>query len=118
MLVRSEPGRAHPAEPWRGAEPAAGLDKGLGKSREGLTVLGEGWNSIAVLDTGLGGGLPTGGGDLGGFLGSLGEQVEGDFGTGTVFSTRLINALVTDDGTVYVGAVTKDALVKAAGEGK
>ena len=38
----------------------------------------------------------------------------GKFGSGTVFSTRLVNALITDDGKVYAGAVTKDALVKAA----
>ncbi|MCT7356554.1 DUF2092 domain-containing protein [Streptomyces sp. 15-116A] len=82
---------------------------------DGMKVLGEGWNSIATFDTG-GEGLPAG--DAGGFLGSLGDQVKGDFGTGTVFSTRLVNALLTEDGTVYVGAVTKDALVKAAEEGK
>jgi outer membrane lipoprotein-sorting protein len=82
-------------------------------------VIGEGWNSIAVLDTG-GEGIPSGsevGGDLGGFMDSLGDKVKGSFGEGTVFKTRLINALITDDGTVYVGAVTKDALVKAANAG-
>ncbi|MEU9479122.1 sigma-E factor regulatory protein RseB domain-containing protein [Streptomyces sp. NPDC048191] len=91
---------------------AEGHDKG--------TVLGKGWTSIATFDTGAKGGLPTGsrGGDLGGFLGSLGDTVTGKFGKGTVFSTRLVNALITDDGKVYAGAVTKDALVKAANTGK
>ncbi|MFF9771837.1 outer membrane lipoprotein carrier protein LolA [Streptomyces sp. NPDC014636] len=90
--------------------------EGLG----GLNVLGEGWTSVATFDTGAEGGMPTGsqGGDLGGFLGSLGDQVSGKFGKGTVFSTRLVNALITDDGKVYAGAVTKDALVKAADGGK
>ncbi len=96
-------------------------DKGLGKGADEPTVIGKGWNSIATFDTG-GQGVPTGssagGGDLGGFLGSLGDQVKGDFGKGTVFSTRLVNALVTDDGKVYVGAVTKSALVKAADAAK
>ncbi|MFJ8060865.1 outer membrane lipoprotein carrier protein LolA [Streptomyces sp. NPDC096142] len=96
-------------------------DKGLGKGDDAPTVIGKGWNSIATFDTG-GQGVPTGssagGGDLGGFLGSLGDQVKGDFGKGTVFSTRLVNALVTDDGKVYVGAVTKSALVKAADAAK
>lgn len=96
-------------------------DKGLGKGADDPTVIGKGWNSIATFDTG-GQGIPTGssagGGDLGGFLGSLGDQVKGDFGKGTVFSTRLVNALVTDDGKVYVGAVTKSALVKAADAAK
>jgi outer membrane lipoprotein-sorting protein len=101
------------------ATPGHGSAKGLDKS--GFDVLGKGWNSIAVLDTGSKGGLPTGsasgGGDLGGFLSSLGDPVSGKFGKGTVFSTRLINALITDNGKVYVGAVDKAALVKAANAG-
>lgn len=87
---------------------------------EGLNVLGDGWDSIATFDTG-GQGVPSGseaGGDIGGFLDSLGDKVSGKFGEGTVFKTRLINALITDDGKVYVGAVTKDALVKAADAAK
>ncbi|WP_405931323.1 LolA family protein [Streptomyces sp. NBC_00827] len=89
----------------------AGLD-GL----EGLKTIGEGWNAIAEFDTG-GEGVPSGSSgnsDVDGFLNSLGDQVTGKFGSGTVFSTRLVNALITDDGKVYAGAVTKDALVKAA----
>ncbi|MFG2356688.1 outer membrane lipoprotein carrier protein LolA [Streptomyces sp. NPDC048521] len=98
--------------------PKAGED--FGKGLDGATVLGKGWTSVVTFDTGAGGGLPTGsrGGDLGGFLGSLGDKVSGKFGKGTVFSTRLVNALITDDGTIYAGAVTKDALVKAADAGK
>ncbi|MET7383168.1 DUF2092 domain-containing protein [Streptomyces sp. NPDC005526] len=89
-------------------------------AKEGPKVLGKGWNSIATFDTGGKGGAPSGSGsgDLGGMLGSLGDQVTGKFGKGTVFSTRLINALITDDGKVYVGAVTKGALVKAANAGQ
>ncbi|MFF0836802.1 MULTISPECIES: outer membrane lipoprotein carrier protein LolA [unclassified Streptomyces] len=96
----------------------------LAKGMNGATVLGKGWTSVASFDTGGGAGLPSGGrgggqgGALGGFLGSLGDQVSGKFGKGTVFSTRLVNALITDDGKVYAGAVTKDALVKAANTGK
>ncbi|MGW5653988.1 LolA family protein [Streptomyces humi] len=100
--------------------PGNGAPKDLEK--DGFDVLGKGWNSIAVLDSGSKGGLPTGSasgkaGDLSGFLGSLGDPVSGKFGKGTVFSTRLINALITDDGKVYVGAVDKAALVKAANAG-
>jgi outer membrane lipoprotein-sorting protein len=83
---------------------------------DGLNVIGDGWDSVATFDTG-GKGVPSGseaGGDIGGFLDSLGDKVSGKFGTGTVFKTRLINALITDDGKVYVGAVTQDTLVKAA----
>ncbi|MEV8016754.1 DUF2092 domain-containing protein [Streptomyces sp. NPDC086554] len=87
----------------------------------GLNVIGKGWNSIAELELPGGQGLPTtesGSGDMPQdaqrFLDSLGDKVTGKFGEGTVFKTRLINALITDDGKVYAGAVTKDALVKAA----
>ncbi|GGW91636.1 LolA family protein [Streptomyces lomondensis] len=98
--------------------PKSGDD--LGKGLDGMKTIGEGWNSIAVFDTG-GEGMPSGeagGGELGGFMDSLGDKVTGKFGSGTVFSTRLVNALMTDDGKVYVGMVTKDALVKAADAGK
>lgn len=101
--------------PEHGRPAEGGLAEGL----DGLKVIGEGWNAIATFDTGAQGGLPTASPDgdlgaLGGFLGSFGDQVKGDFGSGTVFKTRLVNALITDDGKVYAGAVTKDALVKAA----
>jgi outer membrane lipoprotein-sorting protein len=108
-----------------GKGPSEDLGKGaadaFGKNGpEGLNVIGDGWDSIATFDTG-GQGVPSGsevGGDVGGFLDSLGDKVSGKFGEGTVFKTRLINALITDDGKVYVGAVTKDALVKAADAAK
>ncbi|WP_367433505.1 LolA family protein [Streptomyces celluloflavus] len=97
--------------------------KGLG----GLTVSGKGWTSIATIK-GAGSGLPSAGakgadakgaaGDADKFLDSLGDKVTGSFGSGRVFSTRLVNALMTDDGTVYVGAVDKQALVDAANAAK
>jgi outer membrane lipoprotein-sorting protein len=98
------------------------------------TVLGKGWDSIAVI-TSPGGALDKtgksgadgaeglfGGGDhrKGGghdgesLLNSFGKQVSGTFGTGTLFHTRLVNALLTDKGTLYVGAVTESALTDAA----
>ncbi|OKK05889.1 hypothetical protein AMK26_07225 [Streptomyces sp. CB03234] len=85
---------------------------------EGLNVIGEGWTSVAQL-TGPAGGVPS---DLPSdappeaqqFLDALGDKVTGKFGSGTVFETRLVNALLTDDGKVYVGAVTPETLVDAA----
>ncbi|MEU6092530.1 DUF2092 domain-containing protein [Streptomyces sp. NPDC047085] len=101
-------------------EHAPKLGEDFAQGMDGAKVIGKGWNAIATFDTGAEGGMPSGseGGAFGGFLGSLGDQVSGTFGKGTVFSTRLVNALITDDGKVYAGAVTKDALVKAANEGK
>ncbi|MFF7042653.1 outer membrane lipoprotein carrier protein LolA [Streptomyces massasporeus] len=100
-----------------GHAPRAGKD--FGQGHDGMKTIGEGWNAIAIFDTG-GEGVPSGkaGGEFGGFIDSLGDKVHGKFGSGTVFSTRLVNALVTDDGKVYAGLVTKDALVKAADAGK
>ncbi|GAA2624718.1 DUF2092 domain-containing protein [Streptomyces axinellae] len=82
------------------------------------------WNKVVEWDGGLPGGVggkdgaPGGSGGAPGdgqkMLDSVTDKVKGDFGTGRVFSTRLVNALMTDDGKVYVGAVTKEGLVKAA----
>ncbi|MEW2059610.1 DUF2092 domain-containing protein [Streptomyces sp. NPDC007002] len=85
----------------------------------GFNVIGKGWTSIAEITSPGGTGLPeAGSGDIPaeaqGFLDALGDKVTGTFGSGTVFKTRLVNALLTEDGSVYVGAVTKDALVRAA----
>ncbi|NXY95283.1 DUF2092 domain-containing protein [Streptomyces sp. BR123] len=92
-----------------------------GKGGNGDTkVLGEGWATIARIDTGAGRSLKELENDKNApkeakqFLNSLGDKVSGGFGEGRVFKTRLVNALITDDGKVYVGAVTKDALVQAA----
>ncbi|MFI6471545.1 outer membrane lipoprotein carrier protein LolA [Streptomyces sp. NPDC050516] len=105
-------------------KPEQGLPGGLGNlgDAKNTKVIGKGWTAIAEFDTG-GKGMPKadngkGGGDAQKFLDSLGDKVSGKFGTGTVFKTRLVNALITDNGKVYVGAVTKDALVDAANSGK
>ncbi|MEU7383734.1 MULTISPECIES: DUF2092 domain-containing protein [unclassified Streptomyces] len=111
-------GAERKAGPGRQFHEPGAQEKGL--AEKGPEILGKGWNSIAVFDTGTKGGIPSssGKGEFGGFLDSLGDRVSGTFGKGTVFSTRLVNALITDNGKVYVGAVTKDTLVKAAGAGK
>ncbi|PZT75981.1 MULTISPECIES: LolA family protein [unclassified Streptomyces] len=84
-------------------------------------IIGKGWNSIAEIRTPGGAALPTEATkgvppQAQQFLDALGDKVTGKFGSGTVFKTRLINALMTDDGRIYVGAVTKDALVAAAND--
>ncbi|MFC7310770.1 outer membrane lipoprotein carrier protein LolA [Streptomyces monticola] len=122
----------------KGLEGADGIGGGFGggmagmAGKDGMKVIGEGWSSIAVLDAG-GQGMPSKGSGPGsgsgsgsgevppeaqGLLDAFGDKVTGKFGSGTVFSTRLVNALMTDDGKVYVGAVDKDALVKAANAAK
>ncbi|MER6915779.1 DUF2092 domain-containing protein [Streptomyces sp. NPDC000594] len=91
----------------------------------GLDILGKDWTSIATFKA-PGGGLLAGAEgskgevpeELGGVLDMFGDRVNGEFGQGRIFTSRLVNALMTDDGTVYVGAVTQDALVKAANAAK
>ncbi|MFE4534901.1 outer membrane lipoprotein carrier protein LolA [Streptomyces scopuliridis] len=107
-----------------------GHDKAKGPKDQGdVKVIGEGWNAVYELKTGAGEGIAGAAGadaaksgdvpaEARQFLDALGDKVTGKFGSGTVFKTRLVNALMTDDGTVYVGAVTQDALVKAANEAK
>ena len=100
------------------------LPKGTGHKGEqrgpgDVKVIGEGWNAVAELTLPGAKGLPSAGSDqlppdAQGLLDSFGNRAHGKFGSGTVFSTRLINALITQDGKVYVGAVDKDALVKVA----
>ncbi|MGP3953044.1 LolA family protein [Streptomyces sp. 7N604] len=102
---------------------ARGLDK-----LSGLGGLGEGWATVVRIKGAEGArgagspGAPSGKDEMPAearsFMDSLGEKVTGKFGSGTVYSTRLINALMTDDGAVYVGAVDKSALVKAANQAK
>ncbi|MFE5596513.1 outer membrane lipoprotein carrier protein LolA, partial [Streptomyces sp. NPDC056549] len=108
-------------EGFEGGFPGLGKDFGkeFGGSGEGLNVIGEGWTTIAKFDTGAAAPetdeAPK---EIQGFLDSFGDKVTGKFGSGTVFKTKLVNALLTDDGKVYVGAVTKDALVDAANAAK
>lgn len=95
----------------------------------GFKVLGKDWASIAhftvpedlgkAADKGAGKGSGKAGhagksAPDGGLFEKFGSKVSGPFGSGQVFSTRLVNALITDKGDVYVGAVTKDALIAAA----
>ncbi|MEV7089850.1 DUF2092 domain-containing protein [Streptomyces sp. NPDC093085] len=112
---------------------------GIGEGKDGAKVIGKGWNAVYVLSSSEGEGLAgeakgdaakngaaKGGSDAKAsgelpaeaqqFVDALGDKVTGKFGTGTVFQTRIVNALTTDDGTVYVGTVTKDALLKAANQ--
>lgn len=115
----------HQEKSFKGQHPGGGAGA-LAGSLSGLNVTGKGWDTIARLDDqGAGGSkdapssAPSGnGGEASGLLGSFGTKVKGDFGSGTVFSTRLVNALMTDDGKVFVGAVDKDALVAAANKAK
>ncbi|MFJ2560403.1 MULTISPECIES: outer membrane lipoprotein carrier protein LolA [unclassified Streptomyces] len=106
----------------------------LGGSDGDVKVIGKGWSTVYALsspDGGAGAKADSTADSKAGavkpedvpaeaqqFMDALGDKVTGKFGSGTVFQTRIVNALMTDDGKVYVGAVTKDALIKAADQAK
>jgi outer membrane lipoprotein-sorting protein len=96
------------------------------------TFVGSGWDTVAVFRTkgalppgtapndatswkdGKKGPHDRGPADVGAILGGFGKHVTGSFGSGTLFHTRLVNVLLTQDGTIYAGAVTQSALESAA----
>ena len=58
-------------------------------------------------------GLPSGNGALDQLLTNA-PTVQGSWGSGKVLTTKMVSALITDDGRVFVGLVTPDALQAAA----
>ncbi|NUU22972.1 MAG: DUF2092 domain-containing protein [Streptomycetaceae bacterium] len=122
---------------------AGALDLDLGKLTSGFSgtdpkVHGQGWNTVVELRLPAGLGALTGDdkgkdgkdgkdgkeskeqkdarGAVAGLLDKAGTPVSGSWGSGTLFSTRLATALVTDDGRVFVGAVDGDTLQRTASE--
>ena len=136
-VQRALPGIGKPGVQPDFGKPGLGMpDAGKqhpGKS--GFSLIGKGWTTVAELkapepsaaedqaDARDGDGARADG-DAGlppearKMLQGFGDEVTGEFGTGTVFSTRLVNVLLTDDGAVYAGAVDKSLLVKAANAAK
>ena len=86
-------------------------------------VLGEDWHQVARLtlpgglplpDAGARGGAEHAAPGLSALLDEVTTEVKGEFGTGRVLTTRLVNVLLTEDGQVYLGALTPEGLVEAA----
>ncbi|UNO41290.1 DUF2092 domain-containing protein [Streptomyces sp. MST-110588] len=105
-----------------GADGDSATPQGARGGPSGMKVIGKGWTSIVTVK-GSGSGVPSAkeegpAGEAGKFLDSIGEKVNGSFGSGRLFSTRLVNALITDNGTVYAGAVDKQTLIDAANAAK
>ncbi|MFD8559422.1 outer membrane lipoprotein carrier protein LolA [Streptosporangium canum] len=107
-----------------GRGPEAGQERAEALKGE-ITTVGEGWTTVAVLPfsaqdlTGPAqqGGRP-GGQDATAVADALlksAKQVSGAWGSGKVIQTKLVSALLTDDGRLLVGAVTPEKLTEAAG---
>ena len=105
--------------------PRPGSDSADAKKHRNHRVIGDGWTSVLELRDVP---LPTKGKQEGrqGQDGSrdgqqlvttllqAAEPVSGPYGQGRLLSTRLVSVLLTDDGRLYAGAVTPEALQQAA----
>ncbi|MGK5739236.1 LolA family protein [Micromonospora sp. URMC 103] len=83
-----------------------------------VRTVGVGWTTVVEARVGADAKAPAGakspaGGDLAGVLGSL-PAVSGDWGSGRLFSSKLVTVLLTDDGRVLAGAVTPERLYEVA----
>lgn len=81
-------------------------DEGFQGTKPG--VVGEGWESVAVLRAEV----PKDG-PLAQLLANA-RTVEGSWGKGKVLTSKMVSALITDDGRVLVGLVSPDVLEAAA----
>ena len=75
-------------------------------------VRGSGWTAVAEIRGG------SGRIDASGQLGMLlrgASTATGAFGSGRVVGTRLLTVLITDDGRLFAGAVSRSALLRVAG---
>lgn len=81
-----------------------------GPQRSGSSeVIGSGWTSVLKVE-GVRANTNRG------WLARSGTPVSGEFGDGKLVTTRLVTALVTEDGRLYVGAVTPETIKEAASE--
>ena len=95
------------------AKPDAKPDLNSGE-RPPVTVVGQGWTSVLVarlpVDQAAGTENP-----FGGFVAQL-PTVTGAWGTGHYITGRLFSAMITDDGRIFIGAVTPNQLFQAAAD--
>ncbi|GAA2725324.1 LolA family protein [Cellulomonas aerilata] len=103
-----------------GAAPADGAFPGAAAG-DRVAVVGEGWSAVVVSALPDGAdltdllGAEGAGRDAGAFLQAL-PRVEGSWGSGRLLTSRLVSALLTDDGRLLVGAVDRATLESAAGD--
>ncbi|MEV5964360.1 hypothetical protein AB0L70_21495 [Kribbella sp. NPDC051952] len=76
---------------------------------DGPTTIGQGWETVAMLR----GAKPAGNGPLDQLLANA-PSVQGSWGKGKILTSKMVSALITDDGRVFVGLVTPATLQSAA----
>lgn len=85
---------------------------------ENTEIVGSGWDTVMItelpsdLETGRGEGSHQ---DLNGLLEQAAERVRGPYGSGYLVETKVVTALLTDDGRLAVGAVPEQVLTQALG---
>ncbi|MEV4620267.1 hypothetical protein AB0J74_16365 [Asanoa sp. NPDC049573] len=75
------------------------------------TIIGKGWTTVVMAK--LDQGTDKAPAEISGLLGSL-PEVSGGWGSGHLFSSRLVTGLLTDDGRVFIGAVSPEKLYEIA----
>ncbi len=108
-------GRHGASSGWTGEGPVSSSGRGSAPEGAAPTVVGEGWDAVAVL-RGAAGGLTGGAGDVGAGQALLdaAQPVSGEYGSGRALQTALVSVLALDDGRVLVGAVPTSVLEQAA----
>lgn len=96
----------------RPTRPAAGSPRVLGSDWSTVIEL-PGVDLTRELSPSKDGAGDPAGNPLAALLGSS-QRVSGAYGSGRLLSTRLVSLLLTDDGRVFVGAVSPSALLRAA----
>jgi hypothetical protein len=92
--------------------PKPATPKQPGAAKAEPTVIGKGWESVAMIKGAQTAGL-AGNGPLAQLLAKA-PTVQGSWGKGKVLTSKMVSALITDDGRVFVGLVTPDTLQAAA----
>jgi hypothetical protein len=87
----------------------------VAKAGSAVDVVGTGWTSVAVIRGVPGSPNSTDTGPLAAVMRNL-QPVSGSWGSGRLLTSRLVSALITDDGRLIVGAVPPELLYAAAGK--
>ncbi|HEV8647927.1 MAG TPA: hypothetical protein VG276_00645 [Actinomycetes bacterium] len=110
--AKPEAAKAEAAKPGAAKPGAAGPADAKRHAMGGPAVIGESWTSVVVA-RGVTAGSVTGPAKA---LLAAAEPVQGSFGSGRLLRSPLFSALLTDDGRLYLGAVTPEALTAAAAQ--
>lgn len=102
LPARPEQGRSIQPKEKKAVPPAVA-------AKDRPVVIGEGWESVVLVR----GRVPAGSGPLNQLLANA-RTVQGSWGQGKVLTSKMVSALITDDGRVFTGLVPPSVLESAA----